>query len=74
MQNTEHYLLHFPQFYTFHLTLLGQISDVGFDIINISTKDLCCFLLYGKPNESTIVNRMILEAEISVIKSSKRFT
>ena len=69
-EDTEHYLLHCPQFCTLRHTLLGQISDVGFDIANMSTKDLCGVLLYGKPNGSTIFNSMILEATISCIKSS----
>ena len=73
MEDTEHYLLHCPQFCSLRQTLLGQISDVGFDIASMCTKDLCCLLLYGKPNGSTIVNRMILEATISFIKISKRF-
>ena len=62
-----------PSFCTLRQTLLGQISDVGFDIANMTTKDLCYLLLYGKPNGSTLINRMILEATISFIKSSKRF-
>ena len=70
--DTEHYILHCPQLCTLRQTLLGQISHVGFDIANMSTKDHC-FLLYGKTNGNTIVNRMILEATISFIKSSKRF-
>ena len=73
MEDTEHYLLHCPQFSTLRQTLLGQISDVGFDISDMSTTDLCCLLLYGRPNGSTYINRIILEATISFIKSSKRF-
>ena len=61
------------QFCTLRQTLLGQISDVGFDIANMSTKDLCCLLLYGRTNGSTYINWMILEATISSTKSSKRF-
>ena len=72
-EDTEHYLLHCPKFCTLRQTLLDQILDVGLDIAKISTKGLCGSLLYGKPNGSTIVNRMILEATISFIKSSKRF-
>ena len=73
MKDTEHYLLHCPQFCTLRQTLLGQISDVGFDIADMSTTDLCSLLLYGRPNGSTYINRIILEATISFIKSSKRF-
>ena len=73
MEDTEHYLLHCPQFCTLRQTLLGQISDVGFDIADMSTMDLCCLLLYGRPNGSTYINRIILEATMSFSKSSKRF-
>ena len=72
IENTEHYLLHCTQFCTLGQTLLGQISDAGFDIANMSTEDLCCLLLYGRPIGSTYINRMILEATISFIKSSKK--
>ena len=72
IENTEHYLLHCTQLCTLRQTLLGQISDAGFDIANMSTEDLCCLLLYGRPNGSTYINRMILEATISFIKSSKK--
>ena len=72
-EDTEHYLLHCPQFSTLRQTLLGQISDVGYDMTNMTSKDLCHLLLYGKPNESTLVNKIILEATISFLKSSKRF-
>ena len=71
-EDTEHYLLHCPQICTLRQTLRGQVSDIGFDNTNMSTKDLCCLLLYGRPNGSTYSNRMILEATISFIKSSKR--
>ena len=73
IEDTEHYLLHCPQFCTLCLTLLGQISDVGFDIANMSTTELCCLLLYGRPNGSTHINRMILEATIYFSKASKGF-
>ena len=72
-EDTEHYLLHCPQFCTLRQTLLGQVSDVGFDNTNMSTKDLCCLLWYGRLNGSTYINRMILETKISFIQSSKRF-
>ena len=72
IEDTEHYLLHCPQFCTLCQTLLGQTSHVGFHIANMSTKDLCCLLLYRRPNGSTYINRMILEATISFIKSSER--
>ena len=53
--------------------LLGQVSDVGYDVASMNVKDLCHLLLYGNPNESTFANRIILEATISFIKTSGRF-
>ena len=49
------------------------VEQLGMLELILSTKDLCCLLLYGKPNGSKIVNSMILDAKISFIKSSKRF-
>ena len=73
IEDNEHYFLHCPQLCTLRQNVLGQVSDVGFDISNMSTKDLFCFLFYGRPNRSTYINKMILEATISFSKSSKRF-
>ena len=75
-EDTENYFLHWPLFCTSRQTLLwSNIRCWIFDTANMTTQDLCCLLLYGKPNPngSTFVNRMILEATISFIKSSKRF-
>ena len=67
-EDNEHYLLHCPQF-----TAQRQVSDVGYDVASMNSKDLCHLLLYGNPNESTFANRIILEATISFIKTSGRF-
>ena len=72
-KDNEHYLLHFPKFTTQRHDLLGQVSDVGYDVANMNSSDLCNLLLYGKPNNSTFVKRIILEAAISFIKTSGRF-
>ena len=72
-EDNEHYLLHCPQFTAQRQDLLGQVSDVGYDVASMNAKDLCHLLLYGNPNESTFANRIILEATISFIKTSGRF-
>ena len=41
-EDTEHYFLHCLEFCSLPQIFHGQISDVGFDIANMSTKDLCC--------------------------------
>ena len=73
-EDTEHYLLHCPQFNALRHHFLGQVLDFGIDVARMSSKDFCNLLLYGKPNGSTFVNRIILEATISFMKSSKQFT
>ena len=72
-EDTEHYHLHCPQFNALRHHLPGQVLDFGIDVARMSSKDLCNLLLYGKPNGSIFVNRIILEATISFMKSSKRF-
>ena len=62
-----------PQFTAQRQDLLGQVSDVGYDVASMNSKDLCHLLLYGNPNESTFANSIILEATISFIKTSGRF-
>ena len=37
-EDTEHYFLHCPQFSTLRQTLRGQISDVGYDKANMTSK------------------------------------
>ena len=72
-EDNEHYLLHCPHFTTQCQDLLGQVSDVGYIVASMNSKDLCHLLLYENPNESTFANRIILEATISFIKTSGRF-
>ena len=71
--NMIDYLLNCPQFTTQRQDLLGQVSDVGYDVASMNSKDLCHLLLYGNPNESTFANRIILEATISFSKTTGRF-
>ena len=56
-EDNEHYLLHCPQFTTQRQDLLGQVSDVGYDVASMNSKDLCHLLLYGNPNENTFAKQ-----------------
>ena len=40
-EDNEHYLLHCPQFTAQRQDLLGQVSDVGYDVASMNSKDLC---------------------------------
>ena len=46
-EDNEHYLLHCPQFTAQRQDLLGQVSDVGYDVASMNSNDLCHPLLYA---------------------------
>ena len=67
-EDNEHFLLHCPLF-----DLLGQLGDLpGIDIVNLDSETICELQLFGSPSFNFIVNRIILEATISFIKSTQR--
>ena len=45
LEDTEHYLLHCPQFNSLRHHLFGRVLDVGIDVARMSSKDLCNLLL-----------------------------
>ena len=72
-EDNEHFLLHCPLFELQRTDLLGQLGDLpGIDIDSLDSKTICELLLFGRPNANVIVNRIILEATISFIKSTHR--
>ena len=73
-EDNEHFLLHCPQFDLMRTDLFGQLSDIpALDINDMDTTALCNLLLYGSPHLNVIANRMIMDATISYIKTTKRF-
>ena len=73
-ENTLHYLLHCHHFSQNCINLINSVNSVfeNFDILsdNIKTD----VLLYGNPPLDGESNKIILEATISYIKTSERFT
>ena len=73
-ENTSHYLLHCHHFSQNRINLMNSVNSVfeNFDILsdNIKTN----VLLYGDPRLDGESNKIILEATISYIKTSERFT
>ena len=52
--------------------LLGQRGDLpGIDIVSLDSETICELLLFGSRNLNVIMNRIILEATISFIKSTQ---
>ena len=73
-EDTEHFLLHCPMFYHLRRNLLGQLSEIlSMDVSNFDDDFVCSLMLYGNSELPYIVNRMILEATLEYIKSSRRF-
>ena len=72
-EDNKHFLLHFPLFELQRRDLLGQLGDLpGIDIVSLDSETICELHLFGSPNLNVIVNRIILEATISFIKSTQR--
>ena len=72
-EDNEHFLLHCQKFDLMRIGLLRKLSDIPeLDISKINAKTLCEMLLYGNPHLNIIDNRIILEATISFIESTKR--
>ena len=54
--------------------LLGSLSNVpGLELGELNTQSLYYLILYGNQDLTLIANRMIMEATINFIKTTKRF-
>ena len=74
IENNEHFLLHCPRFSSQRRVLLDLVSkSVNFDILRLSSKELCNLLLYGHSKCTIITNRVIIESTLEYIKSTGRF-
>ena len=74
MEDNEHFLLRCPHFDVMRQDLFGWLSEIPGLNIDQDDKPLCDLLLLGDSKKSVIINRIILEATISFIKNTKRFS
>ena len=73
-KDSKHFLLHCPMFYHLRRNLLGQLSEIlSMDISNFDDDVVCSLMLHGNSELPYTVNRMILEATLEYIESSRRF-
>ena len=63
LEDSEHFLLHCPQFDVMRQDLFGRLSEVPGLNIDQEDKPLCDLLLFGDSKNSVIINRIILEAK-----------
>ena len=54
--------------------LFGQLSHLPGLMLNLDDKPLCELFLFGDAQLNIAINRKILEATISYIKNTKRFS
>ena len=73
-EDNKHFLLHCPLFSNYRVNLHGELSEfLHLDLPNLDDNFFCSLLSYGSAEFPYIIYRMILEATIKYIKSSKRF-
>ena len=73
IEDNEHFLLHCPIYDQMRNGLLYQLSRIpGFELGNLSSGAFCELLLFGNPRFNDIANKLILEATISLILSTRR--
>jgi len=54
--------------------LLGRLSEIpGLELGNQSSQALCELLIFGNPHINNIANKLILEATISYVLSTKEW-
>ena len=71
--DTEHFLLHCPNFGEARRDLHGTLLDIPrVDISLLDSQALCNLMLYGNPDLTLIENRMIIEATIKYINATNR--
>ena len=72
IENTLHYLLHCHHFSSNRIVLMNSVVSVLSESLSDNTKK--DVLLYGKPSLDQSKNKFILEATLTFIKSSERFS
>ncbi len=73
-EDNEHFFLHCHQFAMMWRGLFYQLFKILGLSLDLDDKPLCDLLLFGDSHYNVITNRMILEATISFIKNTKRFS
>ena len=74
IENTLHYLLHCHHFSSNRIVLMNSVVSVLCDFESLSDNTKKDVLLYGEPSLDQNKNKFILEATLTFIKSSERFS
>ena len=74
VEDTLHYLLHCHHFAPFRIDLMNSVITISDKFDSLSQNDKKDVLLYGDPYLDGSKNKLILEATITYIKRSERFS
>ena len=73
IETTTYFSLHCPGFHSHRQTLMNNIRKINEQILSHGEDQLIQTFLCGNPNFKLIVNRLILNATIEYLISTKRF-
>ena len=73
IESTEHFLLHCPQFVNERRTLLSNIGNINYKLLENTDSNLTQTLPFGNKSFDITDNAKILNATINVILLTKRF-
>ena len=74
IENTVHYLLHCHHFSTFRIDLLNSVISILSNFESLPDNAKKEILLYGDSFLDQNKNKLILEATLTFIKNSERFS
>ena len=74
IENTEHYLLHCPNFTNERLVLFNDLKNISAHVFPFSSDVLCNLLLYGYPGLNNDDNREVISAVLRYVIASGRFS
>ena len=74
VENTEHYLLHCPNFTNQRIVLFDDLQSMGTSYGPLDSSILSRMLLFGNPRFSDNVNGDIIYAAIKFIESTSRLS
>ena len=74
IENTLHYLMHCHHFSSNRIVLMNSVVSVFSDFESLSDNTKKDVLSYGEPSLDLNKNKFILEATLTFIKSSEKFS
>ena len=74
IEDTSHYLLHCHHFFQYHIDFINSVKSILENFESLSDNVKKDILLYGDSSLERNKNKFILEATLTSIKSTNRFS